>query len=58
MSPTRPSASCGATGEKVGAATGEKNGPVRETAGGACGNEDSGLITRVLLALAELEALV
>ena len=57
MSPTRLSASCGATGEKVGVATGEKNGPARETAGGACGSED-GLVTRALLALVALEALV
>ena len=57
MSPTRPSASCGATGEQVGDATGEKNGPARETAGVACGREDE-LITRVLLVLLELDALV
>ncbi len=55
-SPTGPSASCCATGENVGIATGEKDGPARETVGGG-GGSDEGLITRALLAFVELEAL-
>jgi hypothetical protein len=57
VSPATPDASCVATGEKIGVATGKNVGPARENAGGACGI-DPGFITRVLLELVELEALL
>ena len=52
-----PDASCVATGEKSGVATGENGIPARETAGGACGS-DGKAITRVFLVLVELEVLL